>query len=228
MHIFRSILFTLIFYPGSLIGVLLALPAALIGSITVRERAVDWARYHRWCCRWLLGIRSRVEGTIPKGPVLIASKHQSMFETVDLVVILDKPAMVLKQELGDMPLWGRAAQAYGAIPVARDGSAAALRKMLRAARAAVDEGRSILIFPEGTRVAPGEQPPLKSGFAGLYSHLKLPVVPVAVDSGRLWPRNSFLKWAGIVTVRFGEPIPPGLPRAEIEARVHAAINVLDI
>jgi 1-acyl-sn-glycerol-3-phosphate acyltransferase len=227
MHILRSILFAIVFYPGSLVGVLRALPAALTGSLAVRERAVDWARYHRWCCRWLLGIRSRVEGAIPQGPVLIAAKHQSMFETVDLVVILDKPAMVLKQELGDMPLWGRAARAYGAIPVARDGSASALRGMLRAARAAVDEGRSILIFPEGTRVAPGEQPPLKSGFAGLYSHLKLPVVPVAVDSGRLWPRNSFLKRAGFVTVRFGEPIPPGLPRAEIEARVHAAINVLD-
>jgi 1-acyl-sn-glycerol-3-phosphate acyltransferase len=85
----------------------------------------------------------------------------------------------------------------------------------------------VLIFPEGTRVAPGEQPPLQPGFAGLYKQLGLPVVPVALDSGRLWPRNSFVKRPGIVTVRFGEPIPPGLPRAEIEAKVHAAINALE-
>lgn len=84
-----------------------------------------------------------------------------------------------------------------------------------------------LIFPEGTRVAPGEQPPLQPGFAGLYKALDLPVVPVALDSGRLWPRNSFLKRPGIITIRLGDPVPAGLPRAEIEARVHAAMNVLD-
>jgi 1-acyl-sn-glycerol-3-phosphate acyltransferase len=88
-------------------------------------------------------------------------------------------------------------------------------------------GRAIMIFPEGTRVAPGEHPPIKSGFAGLYRQLDLPVVPVALDSGRLWPRNSFLKRAGTVTFRFGEFIPPGLPRKEAEARVHTAINALE-
>jgi len=227
MDFLRSLIFALIFYPGSLVVVLMALPSAFSGSIRVRDRAILWARFHRWCCRWLLGIRTRVEGEVPHGAVLIAAKHQSMYETIDLVLILDKPAMVLKQELGDLPLWGRAARAYGAIPVARDGSAGALRGMLRAARAAIAEGRTIMIFPEGTRVAPGEQPPLKSGFAGLYSQLKLPVVPVAVDSGRLWPRHRFVKRAGVITMRFGEAIPPGLPRDEIEARVHAAMNVLD-
>ena len=88
-------------------------------------------------------------------------------------------------------------------------------------------GRPILIFPEGTRVPPGHQPPLQPGFAGLYRSLRLPVVPVALDSGRLWPPHSFVKQPGIVTARFGEPIPAGLPRAEIEAAVHAAINQLD-
>jgi 1-acyl-sn-glycerol-3-phosphate acyltransferase len=99
--------------------------------------------------------------------------------------------------------------------------------MLEAARRVRGEGRSIVIFPEGTRVAPGEQPPLRPGFAGLYKALGLPVVPVAVDSGRLWPRHRFAKRPGIVTMRFGDAIPPGLPRSEIEARVHAAINLLE-
>lgn len=119
------------------------------------------------------------------------------------------------------------ARREGVIPVDRAGSAKALRRMMRAATAARDSGRSILIFPEGTRVAPGEQPPLQPGFAGLYKALDLPVVPVALDSGRLWPRNSFLKRPGIITIRLGDPVPAGLPRAEIEARVHAAMNVLD-
>ena len=116
---------------------------------------------------------------------------------------------------------------YGAIPVDRAGGAAALRRMMRAAEAAIAEGRPIVIFPEGTRVPPGERPPLQPGFAGLYRALRLPVVPVALDSGRLWPRRRFVKRPGIVTMRFGEPIPPGLPRAEIEAAVHAAINALE-
>ena len=96
--------------------------------------------------------------------------------------------------------------------------------MMRATAAAIAEGRSIVLFAEGTRVAPGERPPLQSGFAGLYRALKLPVVPLALDSGQLWPRRAFIKRPGIVTFRFGETIPPGLGREEIEAVVHAAIN----
>jgi 1-acyl-sn-glycerol-3-phosphate acyltransferase len=99
--------------------------------------------------------------------------------------------------------------------------------MMRAAEAAIAEGRPIVIFPEGTRVPVGATPPLQPGFAGLYRALKLPVVPVAVDSGRLWPRGRFVKRPGTVTMRFMDSIAPGLPRAEIEARVHDAINVLE-
>ena len=227
MAFIRSVAFALLFYPGSLFFVLRTLLATVTNPARVPDRALDWARWHRLCCRTLLGIRSRIEGQLPTEPVLVAAKHQSMYETVELVLIVDRPVMVLKQELADLPLWGAAAQAYGAIPVDREGNAGALRRMLRAARAALASKRPVLIFPEGTRVAPGEQPPLKAGFAGLYAQLKLPVVPVAIDSGRLWPRKSFFKKPGIVTFRFGAPIPPGLPRAEIEARTHAAINALE-
>jgi 1-acyl-sn-glycerol-3-phosphate acyltransferase len=99
--------------------------------------------------------------------------------------------------------------------------------MLKAAQAAKAAGRPILIFPEGTRVLPGEQPPLQAGFAGLYRALGLPVVPIALDSGRIWPRRSFAKRPGTVTWVVGETIPPGLSRDEIEARVHRAINALE-
>ncbi|TVV69639.1 lysophospholipid acyltransferase family protein [Sphingomonas solaris] len=221
----RNVLFALAFYPGSLVLVVLALVIARRGA-RMRAHAKRWARFHYWCARHLLGIETRVEGRLPEGPALIAAKHQSMFETFELIRVLEEPAVVLKQELTEIPLWGRVAQSYGAIPVDREGSATALRIMLRAARRVVADGRAILIFPEGTRVAPGEQPPLRPGFAGLYRVTGLPVVPLALDSGLLWPRKG-LKRAGVITFRFGPPIPPGLPRDEIEALVHAAINTLE-
>jgi 1-acyl-sn-glycerol-3-phosphate acyltransferase len=227
MNVVRSALYALVFYSWTAIAVFLAYPISLFGERAARGWAHAWARYHRWCCAWILGIRSRIEGTPPKGAVLVAAKHQSMFETIEIVLMLDEPAMVLKRELAKIPFWGWIVTAYGAIPVDRAGGAVALRQMMRAAEAAIQHGRPILIFPEGTRVAPGETPPLQPGFVGLYRALKLPVVPVALDSGRLWPRRRFAKWPGIVTMRFGEPIPPGLKRAEIEARVHAAINALE-
>jgi len=223
----RSLLFALVFYAGSVPFVLLAFLASLIGTGPVRACTHGWCRFHRWCARSLLGITSRIEGTPPSGPALVAVKHQSMYETLEIFLLLDEPVIVLKRELLRIPLWGWVVKRYGAIPIARSGGAAALRQMMRAAEAAIAQGRPIAIFPEGTRVAPGERPPLKSGFAGLYRAFKLPVVPVAVDSGRLWPRRGFVKRPGVVTFRFGDAIPPGLERAEIEGRVHAAINALE-
>ncbi len=227
MAVVRSFLFALIFYGGTVPFVLLSFPASLFGTKAVRGCAHLWARYHRLCARLLLGVRTRVEGTPPRGACLVASKHQSMFETLELILLLDEPATVLKRELADIPLWGWVTRRYGVIPIERTGGAAALRRMMRSAEEAIAEGRPIVIFPEGTRVPPGETPPLRSGFAGLYRALKLPVVPVALDSGRLWPRGRFIKRAGTITLRFMNEIEPGLPRQEIEARVHAAINVLE-
>ena len=223
----RSVLFALVFYPGSAVAVLLAFPLALLGRKAVRRQAVRWAAFHRWCARLFLGVESRVEGTIPRGPLLFASKHQSMYETLELLLMLHDPAVVVKRELTKIPFWGEIALKQGVIPVDREGSASALRVMLKAARAAVTADRPILIFPEGTRVFPGDRPPLRAGFSGLYRLLGLTVVPIALDSGHLWPRRAFMKRPGIVTFRFGDPIPPGLPRAQAEARVHAAINVLE-
>ena len=227
MAFVRSLFFAFFFYGGTVPAVLLSFPISLFGTKAIRWWAHCWVRYHKLCARLLLGIRSRVEGAPPKGACLVASKHQSMFETLEIILLLDEPAMVLKRELADIPLWGWVVRRYGVIPIERSGGATALRKMMRAAEAAIAEGRPIVIFPEGTRVPPGQQPVLRPGFAGLYRALKLPVVPVAEDSGRLWPRGKLVKQPGIVTIRFGEPIEPGLPRQEIEARVHAAINVLE-
>lgn len=228
MNFVRSLLFALAFYPVTALLVLLAFPAALFGHAPVAGVTHAWVAWHHWCARFLLGIRVVVEGPLPQGSVLVAAKHQSMFETLEFVRLLHEPATVLKRELAEIPAWGWVAKRYGMIPVDRAGGATALRAMMRAAHEAVAARRPILIYPEGTRVAPGERPPLQPGFAGLYRALKLPVVPVALDSGKLWPRNSFMKQPGVVTFRFGEPIPPGLDRQDIETRVHEAINLLDV
>lgn len=227
MNFIRSALFAILFYTATVIAVLTAFITVRFGDKALCYHARSWAHVHRWCARWVLGIHTVVEGTIPAGPFLFASKHQSMFETLDLLVILEDPAVVVKRELADIPFFGQVARLYGVIPVDREGSAKELRRMMRAAADARKARRRVLIFPEGTRVAPGEEPPLRPGFAGLYKQLGLAVVPIALDSGLVSPRNSFVKRPGIVTMRFGEPIPPGLPRAEVEARVHAAINALE-
>ena len=222
----RTAAFRGVFYGGSAAYVLLAPLFALGGQRAVIAHAHGWARFHRWTIRAIMGITSRVEGERPTGQVLFAAKHQAMYETLELQLLLDGPAMVLKRELMRIPMWGWAARRYGAIPVDREASATALRQMMRDAAAVRQSGRSVLVYPEGTRVAPGDTPPLRSGFAGLYRALDLPVVPIAVDSGRLLPKRG-TKRPGVVTFRFGEPIPPGLPRREVEARVHAAINALE-
>src|SRR3954466_15121912 len=227
MRLVRSLLFTLIFYAGTIFYVTAAVLALPLGRPAVRAVANAWAAFQRACAATLLGIRTRVEGEVPKGAVLVAAKHQSMFETIDLVVVLAAPRIVMKRELARIRVGGWLAPRYGMIAVDRSGGAAALRRMMKEGETARAEGRPVVIFPEGTRVAPGEPRALRRGFAGLYRALALPVVPVALDSGRLWPRRSFVKNPGTVTMRFGAAIPPGLPRREIEARVHEAINALE-
>jgi 1-acyl-sn-glycerol-3-phosphate acyltransferase len=223
----RRWLYNLLFYGVSVPIVLGAPIATLFGRVTIQRYAVLWMRLQR-ALVGILGIRNNIEGDGVVGyPVLYASKHQSMYETLELTAMLDGPAVVLKQELADIPLWGAAARGYGAIIVNREASAQAMRSMMKAGKAAVAEGRSILIFPEGTRVEPGTTPPLKPGMAGLYRMLGLPVVPIAMDSGVVCSRSGPAR-PGIVTFRFGEPIPPGLPREEIEARVFAGINALEL
>ena len=222
----RTLAFDVIFSIFTLWVVITAPLMALLGPRALKWHAEGWARVQGVLARWLLGVEVRVEGTIPEGPFLFAAKHQAMFETLELAWRIGAPMIVMKRELTQIPLWGWAAQRYGSIGIDRAGGAEALRAMLREAKEARREGRAVLIFPEGTRVLPGETPPLRSGFAGLYKALGMPVVTVALDSGRLWPRKG-IKRSGTITLRFGEPIPTGLSRTEVEARVHAGINALE-
>jgi 1-acyl-sn-glycerol-3-phosphate acyltransferase len=223
--VLRSLAFYALFYCGSLALVAGAVAVLTVAPSRFRGLANGWSAYHRLCVRHLLGIRIEITGTLPEGPLLVACKHESFFEAIDMPNLVANPAVFAKAELMRIPLWGKAATAYGLISVAREQGAKTLRAMIAAARKLSAEGRPLVILPEGTRVPHGQKPALQAGFAGLYKMLGLPVVPIAVASGtiyhRLWKRR------GIIDIAIGEPIPPGLAREEIEMRVHAAINALN-
>ncbi|MFL6736079.1 MAG: lysophospholipid acyltransferase family protein [Sphingomonas sp.] len=226
MPALRSLLYAAIFYPATVLWVLTGLAATLIGRKPPLSIVLGWADFHNWLARQVLGIGLRVDGEVPAGPLLIAVKHQSMFETLEMVRLANLPIIVIKKELSDIPLFGLMTRRYGVIPVERSAGAKALRTLVEEGRRAVASGRRVVIYPEGTRVAVGEAPALKSGFAALYRALGLPVVPIAVDSGRLWGRG-FVHRSGTITFKVGSVIPAGLSRKDVEARVHAAINVLE-
>ncbi len=223
-EVLRSLLFYALFYAGSVFIVLACVVTLFLTSRETFRRTVDsWSLYHRWCMRNVLGIEIRVEGEMPPGPVFVAMKHESFFEAIDLPQVLDYPGVFTKAELMGIPGWGLAGDRYGLITVEREQGAKTLRHMMTAAKKISGQGRPLAIFPEGTRVPRGTTPELKSGFAGIYKLLGLPVVPIAVNSGVLYHR--LWKRAGVITYRIFSPIPPGLPRAEAEALVHSAINV---
>ena len=176
--------------------------------------------------RHIGGITYRVIGReyAPTGAAIIAAKHQSEWETFKLHRLFGDPAIVLKEELLNIPLWGWYVRRAGMIPIDRGGHAKALTKMMKAAHKAADAGRKIVIFPQGTRTPPGEWRSYKNGVAALYQELNLPVVPMALNSGLFWPKNSFIKKPGTITIEFLPPILPGLPRAEMMEKLKTALE----
>jgi len=223
----RSLLYALLFYPATALWVLAGVLLSPFGRRPTFAVVTNWLEMHHWLTEHVLDIHTRVEGEVPPGPHLIAVKHQSMFETIEAVRISQLPVIVIKRELYDIPLFGMMTRRYGVIPVERSAGAKALRALVKHGAEAVAAGRSVIIYPEGTRVRVGATPPLKSGFAALYRALGLPVVPIAVDSGRLWGRGLIHR-SGTVTLKVGKVIPAGLKRDEVEARVHKAINAFEL
>jgi 1-acyl-sn-glycerol-3-phosphate acyltransferase len=224
----RSIIFAVLFYLTTTIFVVLGLPL-LLGP---RRWAMAGLRLHAQACLWLLrvivGIGIEVRGLekLPPPPFLIAAKHQSAWDTFALLPLFKDPALVMKAELGLIPVYGWFAHKFEHIMVKRSRAAVALKTMIVDAKARVAENREVLIFPEGTRSAPGAAPVYKPGFVALYEGLNIPCVPLALNSGLYWPRRQFIRYPGTVVVEILDALPPGMPRrlfkAEVEARIESA------
>lgn len=228
----RSITFFVAFYVVTALYLVLG-SWLLLGP---RRWAMEGLRQHALACLWLLnvicGIRVEVRGRekLPRTPYLVCSKHQSAWDTFGLIPVFTDPAMVMKAELGRIPFYGWFSHKFEHIFVRRDKGPSALKAMIRDARERAADNREIVIFPEGTRRAPGAPPDYKPGYVALYEGLGLPCVPVALNSGLYWPRRSYRRYPGTVVVEILDPVPAGLKRSDarrvIEERIETACAAL--
>ena len=224
----RCALFNFTMFAWTILIMLVLWPTILISRDAMRWSARLWASGVRELLAGLVGLRHQVRGEehLPAGPVVLAAKHQSAWDTMVFYLLFDGPVYVLKKELLAVPIAGWYLRRVGMVAVDRRGGASALKAMIAGVEAALADGRAVVIFPEGTRTAPGESRPYHPGVAALYSRLTVPVVPVALNSGLFWPRRAFLKNPGTITLEFLPPIPAGLVRraftAELERRIEDA------
>jgi 1-acyl-sn-glycerol-3-phosphate acyltransferase len=216
----RSLLFNVAFYLVTMAMLILALPVYFFLPQGFAMWVVrTWAKAGVFLLRVLAGTRLEIRGreNVPAGPLLVASKHQSMFETFALVRLFANPTYVMKSQIKRIPIFGQYTIKAGMIHVDREGGMAALRRLATRCREELAKGRQILIFPEGTRRPPGAPPAYQSGIAHLYRALDVPVVPVALNSGLYWPRRKFLRYPGTIVVECLPLIPPGLdPRGFLQ------------
>jgi 1-acyl-sn-glycerol-3-phosphate acyltransferase len=224
MLFLRALLFNIWFFGITALLGIAALPVRAFARPLAYRYARAWIRLVLAGARVICGIRVEVSGTefLPReGAALIASQHQSAFDTLVWLTLVPRASYVVKQELTRVPLFGPMLVPAGMIPVDRTGGAAALRSLLQRTGAARDSGRQIVIFPEGTRVAPGVQVKLQPGIVAVARHLGLPVIPVATDSGLCWGRRAFLKRPGTIHIVLGRPVPAGAPRDVLMAAIEA-------
>ncbi len=213
--ILRSLLFNLVFYLSSAVIGLAALPLLTLPPAFMRRAGAQWSRYVIWLLKVIVGAGWEVRGEdrIPEGPVIFGIKHQSAWDTLFFPVYFGDPAMIAKKELRLIPFYGWYAWRAGAVWIDRKGGISALRALIRGALDAVKHGRSVIMFPQGTRTLPGEKRPYQPGIAALYASVGAPVVPVALNSGMYWPKRTFAKRPGTIVVEFLDPVSPGLDRA---------------
>lgn len=228
MIFLRSLAFNLALWLYTVLAAIAGLPALLLPRRLAARFGYAWASGVLKLTALLVGISHELRGreNLPKGPAIIAMKHQSFWDTCAVAVLFRDPAIVAKQELMRIPFYGWYLGKAGMIGIDRKAGAAALRKLVAAAERAAAEGRPIVIFPEGTRTAPGTRRPYQPGVAALYRQLGIPLVPVAVNSGLYWGRRSFVKRPGRIIVEILPPIAPGGGRkavmAELEERIETA------
>lgn len=232
MRLLASLLFVVVVIAAMVPAAIVGLPLLLWPRQAARYTR-GFAAFIVALLRPLCGVTVVLRGqeNLGDGPVLIAAKHQSALETYVLTARMPGASFVLKREILAVPLVGWYIAALQPIAVDRRAGASALRGMLQGARAAVAAGRSVVIFPEGTRTRPGQKAPYHPGVAALYGELGIPVVPMALDTGHVWPRRSLVKHPGRATLAFLEPIPPGLPKRAfldlLQQRIEAGCLALE-
>jgi 1-acyl-sn-glycerol-3-phosphate acyltransferase len=222
----RSLVFNILFYVVFVFWALVALPTFLMPRAAMLKVAAWWAGCNILLMRAICGIKVEFRGVekIPKGPLIVASKHQSMWETISLLSFFEAPFFVLKRELLFIPLFGLFLIKTRMVAIDRSAGGRALLAVMRRAAEEVKHGRQFVIFPEGTRTAPGAPPQYKAGVGLIYSECNAPCLPVALNSGLFWPRRTFLRYPGTLVVEFLDPIPPGLKRDEFLQRMESVIE----
>lgn len=224
----RSLVFNVLFFAGTAVMLLLMWVLLPFPYMAIQRTAMLWGQAMRWLLRTIVGLGFEVRGRehIPDGPAVFACKHQSAWDIFIFYEIVSDPVYVLKKELMRIPFWGWYATKVRVIPVDRKGGGTALKRMTRAALAALAAGRHVVIFPEGTRTAPEQRRPYQPGVFAIYAEAAAPVVPVAVNSGLFWGRRRFVKRPGVITLEILPAMPSGLDRrafmAELESRIESA------
>ena len=222
----RSILYNLLFYLNLLALMMVALVTLVMPRWGILGMAKLWGRTSVWLLRVICGTKVEFRGLekIGHGPLLVAAKHQSTWETFALLSLFDDFTFIIKRELTWIPLFGWFAIKGGMISVNRGAGQQALNDMAERARAEIHKGRQLVIFPEGTRRAPGAEPRYKFGVAKLYAEIGAPCIPIALNSGLFWPRRRFLRLPGTIVVEVLDPIPPGLGPDEFLRRLQDDIE----
>ncbi len=226
MTAIRSVLFNVVFYVTLVLFLVLGSWLFVCPRIWAIRGLQAWAATSAWLLRVICGTRMEVRGRehIPKSACLVAGKHQSLWETFAILPLLEDPCMVLKKELTFIPLFGWFALKFRMIAVERSAGSAALKKLVARAKEEKALGRQIVVFPEGTRRAPGDPPDYKPGAAALYGALDLPCVPFGLNAGLFWPRRKFLRLPGTIVIEFLPVIEAGLPRKVFQARLEEAVE----
>ncbi len=224
-----ALLLAQIYIMMAIMGVVFA-PWAILSPNGARVACKTWARYAMWSARWMVGLKSEVRGPVPQGEVLVAAKHQSFFDILILFEALPTAKFIMKRELLWTPIIGIYAKRLGCVPVARGKRGAAIQKMVDDVAAGRAQPGQLVIYPQGTRVAPGDHLPYKVGTAVLYDELSQPCIPVAVNVGLFWPKRGVLRKPGCAVVEFLPALSPGQDRdafmAELEHVIENRTNEL--
>jgi 1-acyl-sn-glycerol-3-phosphate acyltransferase len=224
--ILRAVVFNILFYLNLVLHVIVAIPTYALPRRAFMAIARSWGRTTNWLLGAITNTRVEYRGRekIPSGALLVASKHQSVWETAALRPLFDDPAYIFKRELMWIPIFGWYAWKTDMIPIERNARGGALAGMVEHVRAELARGRQIIIFPEGTRTAPGAAPAYKQGAARLYAAAGVPCLPIALNSGLFWPRRKFMRYPGTIRLEVLDPIPPGLDAETFAARLERDIE----